>query len=92
MEKEEEQEEEEAQEVTEYSPCTTTLKGTRVTSSNGDNYIILSPVNPGGQVSLRRQGPWVCVLCNIIHSLSFDLERGQEHKNFHLTEYVIENL
>ncbi|XP_039979117.1 regulator of G-protein signaling 3-like isoform X2 [Xiphias gladius] len=46
---EDKEEEEEAQEVTEYSPCTTTLKGTRVTSSNGDNYIILSPVNPGGQ-------------------------------------------
>ncbi|CAL8343616.1 unnamed protein product [Lota lota] len=29
---------------------TTTLKGTRVTSSNGDNYIILSPVNPGSQM------------------------------------------
>ncbi|XP_018548258.1 regulator of G-protein signaling 3 isoform X2 [Lates calcarifer] len=51
-EEEEEEEEEEvaAQEVTEYSPRTTTLKGTRVTSSNGDNYIILSPVSPGGQL------------------------------------------
>ncbi|CAL8248075.1 unnamed protein product [Merluccius merluccius] len=29
---------------------TTTLKGTRVTSSNGDNYIILSPVEPGSQM------------------------------------------
>ncbi|CDQ75721.1 unnamed protein product [Oncorhynchus mykiss] len=29
---------------------TRTLKGTRVTSSNGDNYIILSPVDPGSQV------------------------------------------
>ncbi|XP_070759836.1 regulator of G-protein signaling 3-like [Enoplosus armatus] len=45
-----EQKEEEEQEVTEYSPRTTTLKGTRVTSSHGDNYIILSPVNPGGQL------------------------------------------
>ncbi|XP_017292112.1 regulator of G-protein signaling 3 isoform X2 [Kryptolebias marmoratus] len=45
---EEEEEEEEDQEV--FSPNTTTLKGTRVTSSNGDNYIILSPVNPGGQL------------------------------------------
>ncbi|XP_051250605.1 regulator of G-protein signaling 3 isoform X3 [Dicentrarchus labrax] len=43
-------EEEDDQEVTEYSPCTATLKGTRVTSSHGDNYIILSPVNPGGQL------------------------------------------
>uniref|UniRef100_A0A3Q3XG53 Uncharacterized protein n=1 Tax=Mola mola TaxID=94237 RepID=A0A3Q3XG53_MOLML len=43
------------EEKEEYSPCTTTLKGTRVTSSNGDNYIILSPVNTGEQVSLRRQ-------------------------------------
>ncbi|XP_053277246.1 regulator of G-protein signaling 3 isoform X1 [Pleuronectes platessa] len=41
--------EEEEQEVTEYSCSNTTLKGTRVTSSNGDNYIILSPVNPGAQ-------------------------------------------
>ena len=31
---------------------THTLKGTRVTSSNGDNYIILSPVNPGSQVMM----------------------------------------
>ncbi|XP_044051685.1 regulator of G-protein signaling 3-like isoform X2 [Siniperca chuatsi] len=45
-----EEEEEEEQEVTEFSPRTTTLKGTRVTSSHGDNYIILSPVNPGGQL------------------------------------------
>ncbi|KAF3695231.1 Regulator of G-protein signaling 3 [Channa argus] len=45
-----EEEEEEDHEVTEYSPHTTTLKGTRVTSSNGDNYIILSPVNPGEQL------------------------------------------
>lgn len=50
----EEEEEEEDQEM--YTPHTTTLKGTRVTSSNGDNYIILSPVNPEGQVSVRRRG------------------------------------
>ncbi|KAM4577671.1 regulator of G-protein signaling 3-like isoform 2-T2 [Odontesthes bonariensis] len=44
-----EEEEEEDQEV--YSPHTaTTLRGTRVTSSNGDNYIILSPVNQGEQL------------------------------------------
>ncbi|XP_041643421.1 regulator of G-protein signaling 3-like [Cheilinus undulatus] len=49
-EEEEEEEEAEEQEMTEYSPHTTTLKGTRVTSSNGDNYIILSPVNQGGQL------------------------------------------
>ncbi|AWP07736.1 putative regulator of G-protein signaling 3-like [Scophthalmus maximus] len=42
------QEEDQEEEVEEYSRHTTTLKGTRVTSSNGDNYIILSPVNPGG--------------------------------------------
>ncbi|XP_027140241.1 regulator of G-protein signaling 3-like isoform X1 [Larimichthys crocea] len=48
--KENREEEEEEQEVTEYSPCTATLKGTRVTSSHGDNYIILSPVNQGGQL------------------------------------------
>lgn len=47
------QEEDQEEEVEEYSRHTTTLKGTRVTSSNGDNYIILSPVNPGGHVSLR---------------------------------------
>ncbi|XP_019900153.2 regulator of G-protein signaling 3 isoform X2 [Esox lucius] len=29
---------------------TRTLKGTRVTSSNGDNYIILSPVDAGSQI------------------------------------------
>lgn len=50
----EEEEEEEDQEM--YTPHTTTLKGTRVTSSNGDNYIILSPVSPEGQVSVRRRG------------------------------------
>ncbi|XP_072520527.1 regulator of G-protein signaling 3 isoform X2 [Salminus brasiliensis] len=33
-----------------YKTRTQTLKGTRVTSSNGDNYIILSPVNPGNQI------------------------------------------
>ncbi|XP_074525834.1 regulator of G-protein signaling 3-like isoform X2 [Halichoeres trimaculatus] len=48
--REEEEEEEVEQEMTEYSPHTTTLKGTRVTSSNGDNYIILSPVNQGAQL------------------------------------------
>ncbi|XP_076586697.1 regulator of G-protein signaling 3-like [Chaetodon auriga] len=48
--KKEDQEEEEEEEVTEYSSRTTTLKGTRVTSSHGDNYIILSPVNPGEQL------------------------------------------
>ncbi|KAL2092346.1 hypothetical protein ACEWY4_012144 [Coilia grayii] len=36
-----------------YKSRTTTLKGTRVTSSNGDNYIILSPVNPGNQQILQ---------------------------------------
>ncbi|KAM4615848.1 regulator of G-protein signaling 3-like [Polymixia lowei] len=40
--------EERGEEVSDFSPCTT-LKGTRVTSSNGDDYIILSPVNPGSQ-------------------------------------------
>ncbi|RVE68789.1 hypothetical protein OJAV_G00094910 [Oryzias javanicus] len=45
---EEKKEQEEDQEV--YSPPTATLKGTRVTSSNGDNYIILSPLNPGAQL------------------------------------------
>ncbi|XP_028270001.1 regulator of G-protein signaling 3-like isoform X2 [Parambassis ranga] len=48
QEEEEEEEEMEDQEV--FSPHTTTLKGTHVTSSNGDNYIILSPVNSGGQL------------------------------------------
>ncbi|XP_020561993.1 regulator of G-protein signaling 3 isoform X2 [Oryzias latipes] len=45
---EEQKERDEDQEV--YSPPTATLKGTRVTSSNGDNYIILSPVNAGAQL------------------------------------------
>ncbi|XP_054469046.1 regulator of G-protein signaling 3-like [Anoplopoma fimbria] len=31
-------------------PHTATLKGTRVKASNGDNYIILAPINPGSQV------------------------------------------
>lgn len=33
-----------------HHPHTATLKGTRVKASNGDNYIILSPINPGSQV------------------------------------------
>ncbi|KAK3539073.1 hypothetical protein QTP86_023517, partial [Hemibagrus guttatus] len=37
-------------EENDYKTRTQTLKGTRVTSSNGDNYIILSPVNPGNQI------------------------------------------
>ncbi|XP_016898478.1 regulator of G-protein signaling 3-like isoform X2 [Cynoglossus semilaevis] len=48
-EEEEEEDEEEAREMAEYSQRTTTLKGTHVTSSNGDNYIILSPVTSGEQ-------------------------------------------
>ncbi|KAM8829011.1 regulator of G-protein signaling 3a isoform 5-T5 [Spinachia spinachia] len=31
-------------------PHTATLKGTRVKASNGDNYIILAPINPGSQI------------------------------------------
>lgn len=46
----EEPEEETEEPEEEFSAQTATLKGTRVTSSNGDNYIILSPVGPGGQV------------------------------------------
>uniref|UniRef100_A0A3Q2QB28 Uncharacterized protein n=1 Tax=Fundulus heteroclitus TaxID=8078 RepID=A0A3Q2QB28_FUNHE len=34
-----------------HHPPTATLKGTRVKASNGDNYIILAPINPGSQVS-----------------------------------------
>lgn len=41
------------EEEEEEPPCASTLKGTCVTSSNGDNYIILSPVAPQEQVSLR---------------------------------------
>ncbi|TRY99072.1 hypothetical protein DNTS_021175 [Danionella cerebrum] len=37
-------------EENDYKTRTQTLKSTRVTSSNGDNYIILSPVNPGNQI------------------------------------------
>ncbi|XP_061783461.1 regulator of G-protein signaling 3a isoform X2 [Nerophis lumbriciformis] len=33
-----------------HHPPTATLKGTRVKASNGDNYIILSPIDPGSQV------------------------------------------
>uniref|UniRef100_A0A3B4ZLX4 Si:ch211-154e10.1 n=1 Tax=Stegastes partitus TaxID=144197 RepID=A0A3B4ZLX4_9TELE len=33
-----------------HHPHTATLKGTRVKASNGDNYIILAPINPGSQV------------------------------------------
>lgn len=40
-------------EENDYKTRTQTLKGTRVTSSNGDNYIILSPVNPGNQVNIQ---------------------------------------
>uniref|UniRef100_A0A3Q2NVQ5 PDZ domain-containing protein n=1 Tax=Fundulus heteroclitus TaxID=8078 RepID=A0A3Q2NVQ5_FUNHE len=32
-----------------HHPPTATLKGTRVKASNGDNYIILAPINPGSQ-------------------------------------------
>lgn len=32
---------------------TSTLRGTRVKASKGDNYIILSPINPGSQVDQR---------------------------------------
>uniref|UniRef100_A0A665WLL0 Regulator of G-protein signaling 3 n=1 Tax=Echeneis naucrates TaxID=173247 RepID=A0A665WLL0_ECHNA len=35
-----------------HHPHTATLKGTRVKASNGDNYIILAPINPGSQVPL----------------------------------------
>lgn len=41
-------------EENDYKTRTQTLKGTRVTSSNGDNYIILSPVNPGNQVRINQ--------------------------------------
>ncbi|KAF3701986.1 Regulator of G-protein signaling 3 [Channa argus] len=33
-----------------HHPHTATLKGTRVKASNGDNYIILAPINPGSQI------------------------------------------
>uniref|UniRef100_A0A3Q0SSG9 PDZ domain-containing protein n=1 Tax=Amphilophus citrinellus TaxID=61819 RepID=A0A3Q0SSG9_AMPCI len=36
-----------------HHPHTATLKGTRVKASNGDNYIILAPINPGSQLSSR---------------------------------------
>ncbi|XP_076854280.1 regulator of G-protein signaling 3 isoform X1 [Brachyhypopomus gauderio] len=38
------------QEENDYKTRTQTLKGTRVTSSSGDNYIILSPVSPANQI------------------------------------------
>ncbi|XP_026858843.2 regulator of G-protein signaling 3-like isoform X3 [Electrophorus electricus] len=37
-------------EENDYKTRTPTLKGTRVTSSSGDNYIILSPVSPANQI------------------------------------------
>lgn len=52
--RERKEDDEEEQEVAEYHPQTATLKGTHVTSSNGDNYIILSPVSSGEQVSLEQ--------------------------------------
>lgn len=45
------EDEDDEQEVAEYSTGAAMLNGTRVTSSHGDNYIILSPVNTGAQVS-----------------------------------------
>ncbi|XP_047448494.1 regulator of G-protein signaling 3-like isoform X2 [Mugil cephalus] len=47
---EDEEDEEEKEEEEVFSPHTTTLKGTRVTSSNGENYIILSAVSPEEQL------------------------------------------
>ncbi|KAF4072859.1 hypothetical protein AMELA_G00252240 [Ameiurus melas] len=35
---------------------TPTLRGTRVKASNGDNYIILSPISPGGQILTQVYG------------------------------------
>ncbi|XP_029960656.1 regulator of G-protein signaling 3-like isoform X2 [Salarias fasciatus] len=46
----EEPEEDPAEQEEDFSAQAATLKGTRVTASNGDNYLILSPVHPGGQV------------------------------------------
>uniref|UniRef100_A0A3Q4MGG0 Regulator of G protein signaling 3a n=1 Tax=Neolamprologus brichardi TaxID=32507 RepID=A0A3Q4MGG0_NEOBR len=39
-----------------HHPHTATLKGTRVKASNGDNYIILAPINPGSQVPQSGSG------------------------------------
>lgn len=39
-----------------HHPATATLKGTRVKASNGDNYIILAPINPGSQVPQSSGG------------------------------------
>lgn len=39
-----------------HHPHTATLKGTRVKASNGDNYIILAPFNPGSQVQQAGGG------------------------------------
>lgn len=44
------QDHQEHQEHQDYAPRAATLKGTCVTSSHGDNYIILSAVDPGGQL------------------------------------------
>ncbi|XP_036382005.1 LOW QUALITY PROTEIN: regulator of G-protein signaling 3-like [Megalops cyprinoides] len=40
----------EQQDEGESKARTHTLRGTRVTSSSGDNYIILAPINPGSQI------------------------------------------
>ncbi|TRY65423.1 hypothetical protein DNTS_004218, partial [Danionella cerebrum] len=41
---------EETRRAPEVKPGTQTLRGTRVKAANGDNYIILSPINAGNQV------------------------------------------
>ncbi|XP_058239190.1 regulator of G-protein signaling 3a [Hemibagrus wyckioides] len=47
---------------------TPTLRGTRVKASNGDNYIILSPINPGGQILTQVYGDNASSLAGFMYS------------------------
>ncbi|XP_047665063.1 regulator of G-protein signaling 3-like isoform X2 [Tachysurus fulvidraco] len=47
---------------------TPTLRGTRVKGSNGDNYIILSPINPGGQILTQVYGDNASTLAGWMYS------------------------
>uniref|UniRef100_A0A8C1KHT4 Regulator of G-protein signaling 3-like n=1 Tax=Cyprinus carpio TaxID=7962 RepID=A0A8C1KHT4_CYPCA len=65
---------------------TQTLRGTRVKASNGDNYIILSPVNPGSQVDKSISAPGLasrtCFLRRSANSKSNTQHSGNYQQNF----------
>ncbi|MEQ2192308.1 hypothetical protein XENOCAPTIV_009872, partial [Xenoophorus captivus] len=61
--------EDQDQEETKDKQMFSTIKSTRATSSNGDNYIILSPVNPEGQVVCTRLIPAEVKISSIILGL-----------------------